>query len=217
VVAGGAAYFSAAGNAGRQSYESIFRPGNFFADGAKSSALGTPHFFGGTAHNFKSGGSKDHFQKFTLPGQTTMIFILQWDSPFFSVSGSPGTQNDVDIYVLNSAASQVLSGSVSNNIGNDAIEIIGLQKQWSGAIDIEPDDSESLRSESWINKIHLHFFRAGADHQRVQHEQQHHFWSRQCRWRGSRRSSGVFQYACVRSLPASLEFVLVIRCNSHFI
>jgi uncharacterized protein DUF4214/subtilase family protein len=127
VVAGGAAYFSAAGNAGRQSYQSSFQPGNFFADGAKSSAPGAPHFFGGTAHNFKSGGSKDHFQKFTIPGQTTMIFILQWDSPFFSVSGSPGTQNDVDIYVLNSAASQVLAGSVSNNIGNDAIEIIGLQ------------------------------------------------------------------------------------------
>jgi subtilisin family serine protease len=127
VVAGGAAYFSAAGNSGRQSYLSAFQPGKFFADGAKSSAPGAPHFFGGTAHNFKSGGSKDHFQKFTIPGQTTMIFILQWDSPFFSVSGSPGTQNDVDIYILNSAASQVLAGSVSNNIGNDAIEIIGLQ------------------------------------------------------------------------------------------
>ena len=127
VVAGGAAYFSSAGNAGRQSYESPFRPGNFFADGAKGSALGAPHFFGGTAHNFKSSGSKDHFQKITIPGQTTVIFIFQWDSPFFSISGSPGTQNDVDIYILNSAATQVLAGGVSNNIGGDAVEVIGLQ------------------------------------------------------------------------------------------
>jgi hypothetical protein len=127
VVAGGAAYFSSAGNAGRQSYESPFRPGNFFADGAKGSALGAPHFFGGAAHNFKSSGSKDHFQKVTIPGQTTAIFIFQWDSPFFSISGSPGTQNDVDIYILNSAATQVLAGSVSNNIGGDAVEVIGLQ------------------------------------------------------------------------------------------
>ena len=127
VVAGGVAYFSSAGNAARQSYESVFRPGNFFADGAKGSALGAPHFFGGTAHNFKSSGSKDHFQKITIPGQTTVIFIFQWDSPFFSVSGSPGTQNDVDIYILNSAATQVLAGSVSNNIGGDAVEVIGLQ------------------------------------------------------------------------------------------
>ena len=127
VVAAGAAYFSAAGNAGRQSYQSDFRPGNFFADGSKSSAPGAPHFFGGTAHNFKSSGSKDHFQRITLPAQTTLIFILQWDSPFFSVSGSPGTQNDVDIYVLNSTANQVLAASVSDNIGGDAVEILGLQ------------------------------------------------------------------------------------------
>jgi subtilisin family serine protease len=127
VVAGGVAYFSAAGNFGRQSYESAFRPGNFFADGAKSSAPGAPHFFGGTAHNFKSGRGNDYFQKIKVPGQTTVVFILQWDSPFFSVSGGLGTQSDVDFYILNANARQVLAGSVSDNIGRDAIEIIGLQ------------------------------------------------------------------------------------------
>jgi Subtilase family len=123
VVATGAAYFAAAGNQGRQSYESSFRPGSFFADGAKGSAPGAPHFFGGIAHNFKSGRGKDHFQKITIPGNTTVSFVLQWDSPFFSVSGSPGTQNDLDIYVLNSNSTQVLAASAFDNIGNDAVEV----------------------------------------------------------------------------------------------
>jgi len=123
VVATGAAYFSAAGNQGRQSYESSFRPGSFFADGAKGSAPGAPHFFGGIAHNFKSRRGKDHFQKITVPGNTTVSFVLQWDSPFFSVSGSPGTQNDLDIYVLNSNSTQVLAASAFDNIGNDAVEV----------------------------------------------------------------------------------------------
>jgi len=123
VVATGTAYFSAAGNQGRQSYQSVFRPSDFFGDGAIPSAPGAPHFFGGTAHNFKSSGGKDHFQKITIPGNTTVSFVLQWDSPFFSVSGSPGTQNDLDIYVLNSTSTQVLAASAFDNIGNDAIEV----------------------------------------------------------------------------------------------
>ena len=126
VVAGGAAYFSAAGNEDRQSYQSVFRPGDSFADGAIPSGPSAPHFFGGTAHNFDSSGGKDLFQSITIPGRTTVIFILQWDSPFFSVSGSPATQNDLDIYVLNSSATQVLAGSAFSNSGGDAVEIFAF-------------------------------------------------------------------------------------------
>ena len=62
VVAGGTAYFSAAGNQARQSYQSAFRPGDFFADGAFRSAPGAPHFLGGTAHNFNSSGAQISFK-----------------------------------------------------------------------------------------------------------------------------------------------------------
>jgi hypothetical protein len=34
----------------------------------------------------------------------------------FSVSGGAGSPNDLDIYVLNAGATQVLAGSVSGNI-----------------------------------------------------------------------------------------------------
>jgi hypothetical protein len=128
VVGGGAAYFSAAGNYARQGYQSAFRAGDSFAARAIPSAPGAPPFFGGTAHNFNSNGGKDHFQSITIPALTTVVFSFQWDSPFFSAcppsrSDCQGTQNDLDIYILNSSATQVLAGSVFDNIGNDAVEI----------------------------------------------------------------------------------------------
>ena len=134
VVAGGVAYFSAAGNRGRQSYESAFRPGDVFPAGAIPSAPGAPSFFGGTAHNFNPSGGKDHFQSITIPGQTTVTFSLQWDSPFFSVSGAPGTQNDMDIYLLNASATQVLAAAAFINIGGDAVELLTFRN--TGAVPI---------------------------------------------------------------------------------
>ncbi len=134
VVAGGVAYFSAAGNQARQSYQSIFRAGDFFADGAFPSAFGAPSFLGGIAHNFNSSGGTNHFQNITIPAFTTVLFSLQWDSPFFSVSGSPGTENDLDIYVLDAAATQVLAGSAFNNVGGDAVELLSVRNNGAAPV-----------------------------------------------------------------------------------
>ena len=136
VVAGGVTYFSAAGNQARQSYQSVFRPGDFFADGAFPSVFGAPSFLGGIAHNFNSSGGTDHFQSITIPGLTSVIFSLQWDSPFFSVSGSPGTQNDLDIYLLDAAGTQVLAGSAFNNVGGDAVELLGVRNSGTAPLTV---------------------------------------------------------------------------------
>ena len=136
VVAGGVAYFSAAGNQARQSYQSLFRPGDFFMDGAFPSVFGAPFFLGGVAHNFNSSGGRNHFQSITIPGFTTVRFSLQWDSPFFSVSGSPGTENDLDIYLLDASATQVLAGSAFNNVGGDAVEILGVRNNGAAALTV---------------------------------------------------------------------------------
>ncbi len=136
VVAGGVTYFSAAGNQARQSYQSLFRPGDFFADGAFPSVFGAPSFLGGIAHNFNSSGGTDHFQSITIPGLTSVIFSLQWDSPFFSVSGSPGTQNDLDIYLLDASATQVLAGSAFNNVGGDAVELLGVRNNGAAPLTV---------------------------------------------------------------------------------
>src|SRR5262249_57854341 len=122
VVAGGAAYFSAAGNEARQSYQSSFRPGGSYNPNVFPAAGAGLTFFGGTAHNFNSGGSDD-FQNITVAAHADVTIVLQWDSPFFSVSGSPGSQNDLDIYLLNSS-NQVVAASAFTNIGHDAVEIL---------------------------------------------------------------------------------------------
>jgi len=131
VVGGGVAFFSAAGNQGRLSYQSSFRPGTMFGQGAIASAPGAPFFFGGTAHNFDAGGGIDVFQRITLPNGGGFLLSFQWDSPMFSVSGGAGSPNDLDIYVLNAGATQVLAGSVIPNViasgGNgDPIEVFSF-------------------------------------------------------------------------------------------
>ncbi len=136
VVSEGVTYFSSAGNAARQSYQSAFRAGDFFPSAAIPSTVGAPAFLGGTAHNFDSGAAKDHFQSLTIPPGTTLIVSLQWDSPYFSVSGAPGTQNNLDLYVLDSSAMVILAGTTLNNIGGDPIELFGTTNNGTSAIDV---------------------------------------------------------------------------------
>ena len=130
------AYFSAAGNAARQSYQSVFRAGDSFANAAIPSAGGAPSFLGGTAHNFDSSGGKDHFQNITIPPGTTVILSLQWDSPYFSVSGAPGTQNNLDLYVLDSTATVIVAGTTFNNSGGDPVELFGATNTGPTALDL---------------------------------------------------------------------------------
>ena len=126
VVGGGVAFFSAAGNQARLSYQSAFRAGTVFGDGAFASAPGAPHFFGGTAHNFAAGGGTDVFQRITLPNGGGFLLSFQWDSPMFSVSGAPGSPNDLDIYLLNASATQVLAGSHIPNVNGDPVEVFAF-------------------------------------------------------------------------------------------
>src|SRR5262245_21288851 len=94
VKTSGVPYFSAAFNNARHSYESSFRAGPFFADGAFPSAPGAPHFGGGTAHNFDPGPGEDVFQRITVPQGFRIPISFQWDSPFASVCpGCPGSPN----------------------------------------------------------------------------------------------------------------------------
>ena len=124
VASQGVAYFSAAGNEARQSYQSAFRAGSTFANGSIASAPGAPHFFGGTAHNFASAGPADVMQRVTIPAGRTLTILFQWDAPFFSVSGGPGSPSDVDIYVLNAAGTQVVAASITGNVGGDPLEFV---------------------------------------------------------------------------------------------
>jgi hypothetical protein len=110
----GIPYFSAAGNSGRLSYEGPFRSGGqaFFYPG------------NGDAHDFDPGPGVDIFQQITIPEGTFVILVLQWDEPFFSVSGPPGSANDLDIFITSSTGAFV-AGSFTFNIGGDPVDIVG--------------------------------------------------------------------------------------------
>ena len=82
----GVPYFSSAGNNARNSYEDDFRGVN----------LG-----GIFAHDFDPGPTTDIFQSLVVVADATgfaqVTPSFQWDEPFLSVSGAPGSASDLDM------------------------------------------------------------------------------------------------------------------------
>ena len=121
-VARGVAYFSAAGNEGRQSYQSAFR-----SSGRKGLA--------GTRHNFDSSGGVSDLQRLVAPPGAVSLLALQWDQPYFSANGARGSQSDVDAIFYNmdgtpvapctDSATQLVCQmpGIANNIGGDPVEL----------------------------------------------------------------------------------------------
>jgi subtilisin family serine protease len=116
VVEGGAVYFSAAGNDGRLSYEAPFR-----SSGRSVLAQG------GDAHDFDPGEGVDTLQRITVPEGATFVAWLQWDEPFYSVSGDPGAGNDIDICLTDDPPTRTLACSANRNVGQDPAEALGYQ------------------------------------------------------------------------------------------
>lgn len=103
------AYFSAAGNLARSSYQTTF----------KNSGINLYGY--GIAHDF---GGGDVFQKITVPSGGTLRLVLQWDDPFRSVSGGVGARTDLDIFFFRNGI--LVGGSAIDNIAyGDPIEVTG--------------------------------------------------------------------------------------------
>jgi len=112
VKAAGVAYFSSAGNGGRNSWESGTR--GFVPSGVTG-------IFGGQLHDFDSGPDTDIFQTVRLgTGNTT--FAFQWDEPFASVSGAPGSASDLSI--LFTIQGNFLFATPAPNVGGDPVDFI---------------------------------------------------------------------------------------------
>lgn len=112
VYALGVPYFSSAGNSGRKSYEDAFRDSGIVGPLA-----------GGILHDFDPSSGVDAYQRVTIPNSATVRFSFQWDQPFFSVSGAPGSTNDIDIAILNTDGA-IVARSWDNNVGGDPVEIM---------------------------------------------------------------------------------------------
>jgi hypothetical protein len=110
-VAQGSAYFSSAGNSARQSYESTFRLTG--VAGAR-----------GLRHDFDPSASQDTLQAVRLPANGTVLIFLQWDQPFYSVSGSPGATGDLELVLYVGGPFYFYSGAL--NVGGDAFDALGI-------------------------------------------------------------------------------------------
>ncbi|MBC7920004.1 MAG: S8 family serine peptidase, partial [Ferruginibacter sp.] len=122
----GVSYFSAAGNSGRNSYESPFRVGGLTSFGSQSVPGGIRTV---NAHNFASEGQPaDLMQSITVPAGTTIYVSLQYDQPFYSAGRgrNPGASSDLDIFLLSEDSTKVLAGSASNNVGRDPVEVFSF-------------------------------------------------------------------------------------------
>ncbi len=108
VVAQGVNYFSAAGNFGNKSYESVF-------NGVTNTSIiptGQIHRFGSTA--------ADIYQTINLkPGSYTIV--LQWSDDFHSL-GAAGVQTDMDLYLFD-ANGYTLFGFNRSNLLGDPFEV----------------------------------------------------------------------------------------------
>jgi len=109
----GVVYFSSAGNLGRNSWEGGF------------ASSGIPGILGGTRHDFNPGAGVDDLQTVRL-GTGTTTFVFQWDEPFFSVSGAPGSASDMDMFLYLPGGLFIGLGGAEGNIGGDPVEIFGV-------------------------------------------------------------------------------------------
>ena len=115
VAAAGVAYFSAAGNAGKQSYASAFR--NSGQDGY---------------HDFDPGTATDISLNLSLNLGTTW-FVMQWADRYASTApGNLGAASDLDLEVriyTDETRTEVRETYVSDNfnLGADPVETLGVQ------------------------------------------------------------------------------------------
>ena len=121
VKAAGVAYFSAAGNDARQSYEAPLND---------SGVAG--YRTGSTRHDFDPGPGVDTLLQVTIGANSSVIMVLQWQDRYASVSGAPGAATNIDLVVYHSSG-LAYTGSFDNNLNGDPVEIVGITNNTGSA------------------------------------------------------------------------------------
>ena len=118
VVASGVSYYSAAGNQGRQSYESPFVDSgedlciDFITDGFCDPI----YELVGDMHDFDPGPGIDPHQSITVPVGSVVSIAMQWDEPFGNVNTGDGSKNDHIILLLDETGGVMIEISANDNV-----------------------------------------------------------------------------------------------------
>lgn len=106
VVAGGTAFFSAAGNDADQSYESTNV--DFVLD-----PLGFGPFGITKCYDFDPSVLEDTRQSITVPNGQSATISFQWDDPFYTAGG---VDTDLDIFIVREDTNTVVASSFAQNV-----------------------------------------------------------------------------------------------------
>ena len=128
VTAGGAVYYSAAGNAGKESYEATFVDSGFIFCIEFFLPIGDcdPIFERvGRMHDFNpSPGGVDLYQSVTVPIGGVLTVAMQWDEPF----GGAGPKVDHDIVLLDETGGFFFEISANDNVATgEGWEVLQFQ------------------------------------------------------------------------------------------
>jgi subtilisin family serine protease len=115
------AYFTSAGNTGRNAYQAAFANSHTYPLSKDE----------GVAHDFNPSPRRtDTCQSITVGADILTVFSLQWDQPSHSVDGSAGSNSDLDIVFYDDPECKKLStgrviGGSTDNLEKDAAEVAG--------------------------------------------------------------------------------------------
>jgi PKD repeat protein len=150
VVASGAAYYSAAGNSGRNTYEAPFNDSGvvfcieFFEPIGDCDPI---YERVGRMHDFDPGPGVDLYQRVTVPIDSVLTIALQWDEPF----GGAGPRADHDILLLDETGGIFFEISANDNVamgeGWEVLQFYNYQELGYGTsfnIIITYDDVDSI-------------------------------------------------------------------------
>jgi len=148
-VATGVGYYSAAGNQGRESYESAFDESVevlcIISCDPITGLVGPAHDFNpappdpGAVCNPAPGAEApadcniDTLLNVTIPANEVITVVLQWDEPFGNVNTGDGPQSDLLITLLNNDVGTLVEISGSDNVLNgNPIEILQFKNDGYG-------------------------------------------------------------------------------------
>jgi hypothetical protein len=117
----GVAYFSAALNSARRSYQSPFVSSGEHLYVQDSSGNTTD---AGVMHDFDPGPGVSYEQSITIPDGSTLSLSLQWDQPFASVSPGHGALTNIYAYLVDSNLNIVASATTDNISTGDPVQVL---------------------------------------------------------------------------------------------